>query len=229
MAQGAEFGLLFWALAGLSALSGVLYGLFYLDKPPTLLRAIAKTAFMALLAAAFFVADLRGPLVLALAAAAAGDFLLGFDKKWTLPLGILAFLICQLFYLLIFTFLWFDAPDGAPLLPRYIATGAIILTAIGFLVWMAPKLGWMAFGVVPYAIAITGMASMAMWLPWIGWPAMVGAVLFLISDFVLAAELFRLPPDAPVRRITAPAVWWTYVGAQIGIALGILSIVRAGG
>ena len=87
---------------------------------------------------------------------------------------------------------------------------------------MAPKLGWMAFGVVPYAIAITAMAAMAMWMPWDGWPAMLGAILFVVSDFVLATELFRLPEDAPVRRITAPVVWWTYVGAQALIVTGIL-------
>ena len=98
----------------------------------------------------------------------------------------------------------------------------IVATAIGFLIWMGPKLGWMALGVVPYAIAITGMACMAMWMPWAGWPAIVGAISFLVSDFVLAAELFRLPPDAPQRRITAPVVWWTYVAAQVLIVWGVV-------
>jgi uncharacterized membrane protein YhhN len=71
------------------------------------------------------------------------------------------------------------------------------------------------------------MGVMAMWLPWAGWPASLGALLFLVSDFVLAAELFRLPADAPVRRITAPVVWWTYVAAQIGIVAGVLFLVVA--
>jgi len=97
-----------------------------------------------------------------------------------------------------------------------------------FLIWMAPKLGWMALGVIPNAIAITGMGAAAMWLPWIGWPAMLGALLFLISDFVLAAELFRLPPDAPVRRITTRVVWWTYAVAQTLIIWGVINLVRAG-
>ena len=51
-------------------------------------------------------------------------------------------------------------------------------------------------------------------------PVMAGALLFVISDVVLAAELFTLAPDAPVRRITAPVVWWTYVAAQLLITLG---------
>ena len=49
---------------------------------------------------------------------------------------------------------------------------------------------------------------------------MLGVVSFLVSDFVLAAELFRLPADAPARRITAPVVWWTYVAAQVLIVTG---------
>ena len=86
----------------------------------------------------------------------------------------------------------------------------------------------MAIAVVPYAIAITAMGVMAMWLPWIGWPASLGALLFLTSDFVLAAELFRLPADAPARRFTAPVVWWTYATAQVLIVWGVINLVQAG-
>jgi uncharacterized membrane protein YhhN len=53
---------------------------------------------------------------------------------------------------------------------------------------------------------------------------MLGAVSFVVSDFVLATELFRLPADAPVRRIAAPVVWWTYVAAQALIVTGILLV-----
>jgi uncharacterized membrane protein YhhN len=103
----------------------------------------------------------------------------------------------------------------------------IIATSLGFLAWMAPKLGWLALGVVPYAIAITALAVSAVWLPWPGWPTMLGAVSFLVSDLVVSAELFRLPPDAPVRRVTAPVVWWTYAAAQLLIVWGIVAVVFA--
>ncbi|MCC6787376.1 MAG: lysoplasmalogenase, partial [Hyphomonadaceae bacterium] len=158
---------------------------------------------------------------------ALGDFFLAFKSKWTLPLGIAAFLLAQLAYVLIFTAIWFFSGDNSPLTPRYIAMGAVIVTAIVFLVWMAPRLGWMALAVVPYALAITGMGVAAMWLPWAGWPAIVGALLFLSSDFVLAAELFRLPPDA--RQITAPVVWWTYAAAQALIVWGVIDLIKAEG
>jgi uncharacterized membrane protein YhhN len=80
-----------------------------------------------------------------------------------------------------------------------------------------------------YAGTISAMAIAAMWLPWVGWPAMIGAVSFLVSDLVLAAELFRLPPDTPARRWTAPIVWWTYAAAQALIICGVINVVQARG
>jgi uncharacterized membrane protein YhhN len=219
-----EFSAAFWALAALGVAAALAYGVYFLRRPPSFLRAAVKTAFMAAFASALIAAQAPPPLILAITLSALGDFFLAFDKKWLLPFGILSFLLAQLLYVVIFLALWFFSGDNSPLLPRYIAMGAVIATAIVFLIWMAPKLGWMALGVVPYAIAITGMGAAAMWLPWDGWPAMIGALLFLTSDFVLAAELFRLPPDAPARRVTAPVVWWTYAAAQVLIIWGVVSI-----
>ena len=222
-------GPMFWALMALGAVAAAAYGLYFLRREPTFIRAIVKTTFMTASAGALISIGAPFPLVAAIAFSALGDFFLAFKSKWTLPFGILAFLIAQLAYVLIFVAIWFFSGDNSPLLPRYIAMGAVIITAIAFLVWMAPKLGWMALGVVPYAIAIAGMGVAAMWLPWVGWPAMVGALLFLTSDFVLAAELFRLPAEAPVRRITAPIVWWTYAAAQVLIIWGVINLIQAGG
>lgn len=215
----------FLALAGVSAAAAVVYGLFFLNRAPSWPRALVKTAFMAALAAAFISRGSHPFLIIALAASAAGDFFLAFDKKWVLPLGILSFLTAQLAYLVIFFFMWMFSGDNAPLWPRYAAMGLVIAAASACVLWLLPKLKWMALAVVPYAIAITGMGAMAMWLPWSGWPAMLGAALFLTSDFVLAAELFRLTPDAPARRYTVPIVWWTYVAAQALIVFGIVRVV----
>lgn len=216
------FGATFWALCGLGALAAVAYGLFFVGRPPSLFGAAVKTAFAAALAVALSNAGAHPAISVALTASAFGDLFLAYDKKWLVPFGILAFLVAQLVYFLIFMGLWFAAPDGSPLWPRYGAMALIVATSVGFLIWMAPKLGWMSLGVVPYSIAITAMACVAMWLPWAGWPAMLGAVSFLISDFVLAVELFRLPPEASVRRVTGPVVWWTYAAAQALIVTGIV-------
>lgn len=221
------FGAAFWALAAIGAAAAVAYGAIFLHRPPTLLRALVKTIFMAAFSAALIVAGAPAPLIAAAIASAFGDFFLAFDKKWLLPLGILSFLIAQLAYLVIFFFSWMFAGDIAPLWPRYAAMFVIILTTVAFLVWMAPKLGWMALGVIPYALAITAMAVAAMWLPWFAWPAMLGAASFMTSDFVLAVELFRMAPDAPQRRTTAHVVWWTYAAAQGLIIWGVVLLAAS--
>ena len=75
----------FWALAGLGAAAAALYGLFYLNRRESLGRAALKTIFMVALAAAFVSAGAPWIVLLALAAAAIGDFVLAFDNKSMLP------------------------------------------------------------------------------------------------------------------------------------------------
>jgi len=217
----------FWICAALGVAAAIAYGTYYLRRPPSWPRALVKTGFLGFIAAALIIAGAPFPLIVAIVASALGDFFLAFDKKWTLPLGILSFLIAQLAYVLIFFFLWFFSGDNSPLWPRYLGMALVIATSLGFLIWMAPKLGWMALAVIPYALAITLMGVTAMWLPWPGWPATIGAVSFLVSDFVLAAELFRLPADSRARRWTGPVVWWTYVAAQVLIVWGVVALVFA--
>lgn len=212
----------FWALVAISAMSALTYGLLFLDRPPGALRVTVKTVFAAALAAALLNIGVHPLLFIAVCASAAGDFFLGFDNKVLLPLGLLSFFLAQLCYLVIFFFSWIFAGDLAPLWPRYLLMGAVVVTALAALIWLAPKLKWMALGVVPYTIAITAMACAAMWQEWRAWPAMLGAALFVVSDLVLSAELFRIPENAPVRRITAPVVWWTYASAQALIVAGLL-------
>lgn len=224
--MGADFGVWFWAFAGGGVIAAVGYGLFYLRRAESLPRAVAKTLFMAGLTAAFASIGAPWVVLLALAAAAVGDFVLAFDKPAILPLGILAFLICQLSYLYVFWTHQANGVDLDPTLERYAAMALVLATAIGFLIWMGPKLGAMAVPVIVYSIAICAMACAAFLLPWNGWPAMVGVVSFLTSDFVLSAELFRLAPDSPARRVTVPVVWWTYVAAQMLIAWGLIKLLH---
>ncbi len=216
----------FWTLGGLGAAAAAIYGLFYLNKRESLGRAALKALYMVALAGAFESAGAPWIVIVALAAAAIGDFVLAFDNKAVLPFGILAFLICQLAYLYFF---WTHRASGPALEPsalRYAAMALVLATAIGFLLWMGPKLGAMAVPVILYSVAICAMAASAFVLPWRAWPAMAGVASFLTSDFVLSAELFGLGPDAPARRMTAPVVWWTYVAAQLMIGWGIVVVLQ---
>lgn len=217
---------LFWGLCAIGADAALVYFLL-VHRRPNLWGALVKAGFMAALALAFLTANFLPPqaklLALGMGLSALGDFLLARPGKAALGLGIGAFLAAQLVYALVFFQLW----PGPPALPQQIAMGLVVCVALGFLVWLGPSLGWLALGVIPYAGAIAAMAIGAFGLAPAGWPAMLGATLFLISDGVLSAELFKLPADAPARRWTAPLVWASYIGAQALIAWGVIEAARA--
>jgi len=269
-----------------SAFAALAYGLYFRAKPPSLLAALVKSAFMGGLVLALF--DAPAPLILALILAALGDFFLALDDKpWALPLGMLAFLGMQLLYILMFFGVWMLSDDSAPEWPRYALMAAILAVVAGFLIWFwrEPRqgngalaalavIGALTLGAAPLVLAGVGyvasfddvadwntlelagfwgalalgivfmalrrdlgliklagmaygavavqMALMSFWLPWVAWPAMLGAILFVVSDGVLSTELFRMAPQAPARRWTGPVVWWSYVAAQALIVIGLL-------
>lgn len=111
-----------------------------------------------------------------------------------------------------------------------LAGGGVIgfVVFCGIIGWVRRDLGALKLAAMTYAGAILLMVVQSLWVPWAGWPVMIGAMLFLLSDLALAAELFRLPADAPIRELTRPLVWWTYAGAQILIVAGILLMVMHG-
>ena len=215
---------IFWAMVGVSAIAAASYGLFCLNLAPSLWRGGLKTLFMAPLALALWLAHAPLLLVVAAAASALGDFFLAFDKKWVLPLGILAFLVAQISYCLLFHQLTPAAAD-TPLWLRAGGIAIVVTVSAVLLITLTPKLGALAVGVVPYSLAITAMGVLAMLLPAQGWPVMAGAFSFLLSDATLSFELFKFAPDAPERRVTGPIVWWSYAAAQALIVWGVLRLV----
>jgi len=79
----------------------------------------------------------------------------------------------------------------------------------------------MRLPVLAYMLAIVAMGIAAFTTQSLA--VMAGAVLFLASDAILATERFLLAPDAAQRTITGPAIWITYIAAQIAITLGVLA------
>jgi uncharacterized membrane protein YhhN len=84
--------------------------------------------------------------------------------------------------------------------------------------WIVPSVGALAVPVVLYICALTAMVCMAILArfrqPWVA----VGAILFLISDSLLAVHKFKTA--VPLRDVL---VWSTYYLGQCGIALGYLA------
>jgi uncharacterized membrane protein YhhN len=142
-----------------------------------------------------------------------GDVALMFPDKW-FTAGLVFFLAAQVFYILAFKPL-----PGRPVAPATFLPFVLFGLLMFFL--LAPRLGPMKLPVFVYIAAITMMAGFAAarfidrggTKPLL---AFVGAVLFLISDSVLAYDRFaRKVPGARV------IILGTYFPAQLLIALSV--------
>jgi len=143
----------------------------------------------------------------------AGDIALMFPEKW-FTAGLVSFLVAHVFYILAFK----PGPG------RMISAGMFIPFIIfGLLMFriLSPSLGPMKFPVLVYIAAITAMAGLAAGRfidmggirPLL---AFAGAVLFLVSDSVLAYDRFA-KKLSPAQAI----ILGTYFPAQLLIALSI--------
>ena len=204
--------------SGLSILAAAVYGFALLTKPVSGPRTLIKAGAVVSIAAVSFV--LGGPwlLTLPLLLSAAGDaFMAGEPKRW-LPFGLASFLLAHLLYVALF------AHNNLRLgvlteFPRWALVLCAVVAAITILRALWGGLGRMREAVVIYVAVIVMMVAMAFTLPWTRSAAMIGAVLFMISDAILAFRLFR--GGGP--NVTADlAVWWFYWAAQALIARAFL-------
>ncbi len=92
---------------------------------------------------------------------------------------------------------------------------AVALFAIAFGSWVAPAAGPLAVPVALYVVAITVMATSSIGARFESYSIPFGAVLFVVSDAILATDRFRAA--VPLRDY---AVWCTYYAGQFLIATG---------
>ena len=150
---------------------------------------------------------------LALALSTAGDVLLDLDPERLFVYGLGSFLLAHLVYT--FLFVRNRRRPMAPGSSHILAAGLVLLYSVAISSWLLPSLGDLLVPVAIYMCAITAMVLSAILArfsnPWIA----VGAVLFLISDSLLAVNKFKTP--IPYRDIL---VWSTYYAGQYSIAAG---------
>ena len=142
-----------------------------------------------------------------------GDIALMFPEK-RFTAGLVAFLAAQVLYILAFRPRPGNPPSAATFLP-------FVLFGLLMFFLLAPKLGPMKVPVFVYIAAITAMAGFAAarYVDLGGTRtllAFVGAVLFLVSDSVLAYD--RFARKVPAARLL---VLGTYFPAQLLIALSV--------
>ncbi|WP_353644508.1 lysoplasmalogenase [Mesorhizobium sp. WSM2239] len=202
-----------------SLAAAVVYGLI-LNTRETLLRSAAKTLAVALLAALAFIHG--GPLLLvaALALSALGDAFLSRDGDKAFLGGLASFLAAHLVYIALFSL------AGAGLEPLWQPWRAVLAAAMAAFAATMLIMLWQRVGpdlrlpVAAYAVAILGMGVSALTLDnvWI----IVGAVLFMASDGLLAVEKFLVAAISQHREWMRHAVWALYYAAQLMITLEFL-------
>ncbi|RAJ85693.1 putative membrane protein YhhN [Chitinophaga dinghuensis] len=158
-------------------------------------------------------------LLLALIFSFGGDVLLMFDSHFLTGLG--SFLLAHVFYILFFLKIRYSNPPVPMCKYPVIFLHAAFL--IGFILLLLPHLGALKIPVIIYALAlsITVQSSIhAFNLKWqpAGWFCIIGAVLFLISDSLIALGKFYQPLPA-----NGVLVMITYGLAQWGITAGAVS------
>ncbi len=208
-----------WLLWGFSLLGGTLYLLIpsSIEGPA---RVTIKGLGVGLLAAMVFrvIQRLSRPadgwiLAVALSFSCLGDLFLAI--KGTFLLGLASFLVTHLLYLVLFVRNW-----RRPLRPsgrRLAISIFVLLFSLFYSQWLAPTLGSLALPVTLYICAITVMVVAGLWSSFSASWVWVGAVLFLVSDAILAADRFH--GKVPFAGFL---IWATYYLGQYGIALGIV-------
>lgn len=158
-------------------------------------------------------------LVVGLVFSAAGDFFLANDRDKQFVLGLGSFLIGHICYIACFALLVTAESIGMP----YKIAGAlfVLLFAAGEFSWFRPGLGKMLLPVAAYVTVIAVMGAMSILAPFAGGWVVLGAILFMLSDSLIAAEKFK-DPLPYIDRYIGQAIWVTYVVAQYLIAFGIL-------
>lgn len=203
-----------------SLVAAVIYA-FTLSMAPTLARSAAKTLAVAMLAVLAFMHG--GPLLLvaALAFSAVGDAFLSRDDEKAFLGGLASFLAAHILYVPLFL----QSGGGLGLLGAELWRGAIALAMAVFGIVMLAAL-WrrvgpalrLPIGVYVAAILAMGISALTTSNLWV----IGGAILFMASDGLLAAERFLLAAISPHRFWMRYVVWTLYYAAQLAITLGFL-------
>lgn len=198
----------------------VVFAAVYLLQPllalPIWAAATVKGAVCPLLAVALWIsrrgdADARR-LGIALLLSAAGDVFLAVDGRALFVYGLASFLLAHLVYL--WQFLQHrPRPFRLPSSRKLVAAG-ILLAIMAMLVVLTPRLGALLGPVYAYIGAIAAMALAATALPGRSM-VMLGALSFILSDSLIALNKFVTP-----LPYAGPAIWTTYVIAQVLIVVG---------
>lgn len=190
-------------------------------RQPSLRRSLVKTGATALLAILAIIEGGPALLVTALVLSTAGDAFLAQDGEKAFLAGLASFLAAHIAYVMLFLAAGGGLETLAAASWRIVLCALAIAAAIFFLRHLLPAVGWqMRLPVTLYTGAILAMllAATTVSAPII----IVGALLFVISDTILAIRRFLLTQSSPYQQPLGFMVWTSYYLAQAAITLGFL-------
>lgn len=178
-----------WLPLGIAGLLAVAYGFTLSRAPPGPAKLLLKISGMLILTGLAALIGAPWLLVAGLAASTVGDaFLAGRPERWLIP-GMAAFFAAHVFYVILF---WSAGQVSGDAL-NFTARAVLVLAGAGYIAWLSPSLGAMRWPVFAYGAVILMMGAAAIALPPGYGLVLLGALLFIASDAVLANELFRRP------------------------------------
>ena len=190
-------------------------------RQPSLRRSLVKTGATALLALLAFIEG--GPLLLivALVLSAAGDAFLAQNGEKAFLAGLASFLAAHIAYVMLFLF----AGNGLQPLATGVWRVGLCTVAIAAALYLLRRLlatvaTEMRLPITLYTIAILAMLLAAATVPAL--IVVIGALLFVVSDTLLAIGRFLLAPQSAQQKPLGAAVWVSYYLAQASITLGFL-------
>ena len=157
----------------------------------------------------------RTILLFALLLSGCGDLLLAFDK---FIYGVAAFLIAQLSYALIFKSYWKGIHNRWPI------TLLLLIYMIAMAWLLIPNLGELKAPVMAYLIVIAAMGLLAVHSSLPARWAVLGVMVFILSDSFIAVNKFLYPLPFESYWIMS-----TYYGAQFMLVTGLLKAVKMNG
>ena len=205
--------------------AGLLAALAYLPltgAEPSRHRSVLKTAPLVLFTAAAWQAGAPVALIAALGLSAIGDLALSRPGHAGLRPGLAAFGLAHLLYVLGFLSLS-GLPLWAALSAAPLAVAAMILLALSSEVWLAPFTGALRWPVRLYVVLFSLMLLASLTLPLSLAFIRIGAALFVLSDLLLALQLFRLSADGGWQRPAGVLVWTFYSAGQALILAPLLA------
>lgn len=154
-----------------------------------------------------------------------GDIVLLFANKGEIYfiIGLVAFLISHVFYIVLFSKQSISTSISNKISFRA-GIGLILLYFFGMINTLGPKLGPLTVPVIVYAIVISSMLYFTLkgsyqWKTIPYQSVLIGAILFIASDSILAFNKFYQP--IPYASFL---IMITYLSAQYGIVWGILNL-----